>query len=173
MILLFMNLPKRKPPLLIIIVIVLGLLGVLAFNASNSQNTSQPGQSGSSSEPESQEDTGFGSDGANDSSRYIEYTPEGYEIHKGERRVLFFFANWCPTCKPADISFRNNAASIPEDVTVIRVNYNDSDTDADEKQLANKYAVTYQHTFVQIDEDGTEITKWNGGQIEELLENIK
>jgi thiol-disulfide isomerase/thioredoxin len=105
--------------------------------------------------------------------RYIEYTPEGYEIYKNIRRVLFFYANWCPTCRPADADFMKNETKIPEDVVVIRVNYNDSDTDNNEKELAEFYSVTYQHTFVQIDGDGNEITKWNGGQVADLLKNIK
>jgi hypothetical protein len=62
---------------------------------------------------------------------------------------------------------------IPADVTLFRVNYNDTDTDQEEKDLAKQYAVTYQHTFVQIDEGGKEVTRWNGGQMPELLENIK
>ena len=41
------------------------------------------------------------------------------------------------------------------------------------KELAQKYSITYQHTFVQIDAEGKEITKWNGGKIDELLTNIK
>jgi thioredoxin-related protein len=53
------------------------------------------------------------------------------------------------------------------------VNYNDTATDQAEKELAKKYGVTYQHTFVQIDAEGNEVTKWNGGKIEELLHNIR
>ena len=40
-------------------------------------------------------------------------------------------------------------------------------------QFLEKYGITYQHTFVQIDAEGKEITKWNGGKIDELLTNIK
>ena len=39
--------------------------------------------------------------------------------------------------------------------------------------LAKKYGITYQHTFVQIDSQGKEVTKWNGGQTDELAANIK
>jgi thioredoxin 1 len=106
-------------------------------------------------------------------SRYIEYSPESYELHKDKRRVLFFYANWCPTCRLADADFVKNISIIPEDTVVIRVNYNDSETDNNEKELAKNYAVTYQHTFVQINGHGNEVTKWNGGQTEDLLKNIK
>lgn len=106
-------------------------------------------------------------------SRYQEYSKTAFESSSGSRRVLFFYANWCPICKPADASFRNQESLIPQDVRVLRVNYSDSDSDQDEKDLAKKYGITYQHTFVQIDSLGEEVTKWNGGQIEQLLTNIK
>lgn len=106
-------------------------------------------------------------------SRYVEYTQESFGQAASGRRVLFFYASWCPTCRPADTNITENADKIPEDTTVIRVNYNDSETDQAENDLAKKYSVTYQHTFIQIDEQGSEITKWNGGQIDELLKNIK
>lgn len=107
------------------------------------------------------------------SSRYIEYSKTALDQAASNRRVLYFYANWCPTCRPADADFTANSSKIPSDVTVIRVNYNDTDTDQEEKDLAKKYAITYQHTFVQIDGQGKEVTKWNGGQINELLSNIK
>lgn len=106
-------------------------------------------------------------------SRYLEYSKSVFGQAANNRRVLFFYANWCPICQPADASFRENVSQIPEDVALIRVNYNDTDTDQEEKDLAKKYGITYQHTFVQIDQDGKEITKWNGGQIEELLDHLK
>lgn len=105
-------------------------------------------------------------------SRYSEYSKANLD-NPTSRRVLYFYANWCPTCRPADANFKANSNKIPEDLTVIRVNFNDSDTDQEEKDLAKKYGITYQHTFVQIDSNGNEITKWNGGQIDELLANIK
>ncbi len=105
--------------------------------------------------------------------KYLPYSPEVFASTPTTRRVLFFYANWCPTCKPADESFSQNTSQLPSDVTVIRVNYNDTDTDQAEKDLAKKYGVTYQHTFVQIDEQGNEVVKWNGGSIDELLKNIK
>ena len=105
--------------------------------------------------------------------RYVEFKSGTLEMYTDKRRVLYFYANWCPTCRPADANFKANESKIPEDVVVIRVNYNDSDTDSDEEQLATQYGITYQHTFVQIDAEGNEVTKWNGGEISELLDNIQ
>lgn len=104
---------------------------------------------------------------------YVEYGPGVLEGSKATKRVLFFYASWCPFCKPADAEFRDRMSEIPAGVTVIRVNYNDPGTDQAEKDLAAKYGVTYQHTFVQIDQDGNVVTKWNGGKLAELQKNIK
>ncbi|KKQ34380.1 MAG: hypothetical protein US51_C0041G0002 [Microgenomates group bacterium GW2011_GWA2_37_6] len=107
------------------------------------------------------------------SSRYVEYSKLAFDQSLDKRRVLYFYASWCPICRPADADFKKNSSKIPEDAVVIRVNYNDPDTDQEEKDLAKKYGITYQHTFVQIDVQGKEITKWNGGQTDELLAKIK
>ena len=107
------------------------------------------------------------------SKQYLPYTKDVLESSKSTRRVLFFYASWCPTCIPADADFTKNVSMLPSDVTLIRVNYNDPDTDADDKALAAKYAITYQHTYVQIAADGNEIAKWNGGSVKELLAKIK
>ena len=102
---------------------------------------------------------------AENTGQYEDYTKSAFDQATGKRRVLFFYANWCPICRPADSDIRANVAKLPADVVVFRVNYNDTDTDSDEKALAKEYGVTYQHTFVQIDSDGNVVTKWNGGKI--------
>ncbi|MBP9817610.1 thioredoxin family protein [Candidatus Shapirobacteria bacterium] len=106
-------------------------------------------------------------------SRYIQYSKPTLDNTSNNRRILFFYASWCPTCKPADASFSQNIEKIPQGVTLIRVNYNDPETDQEEKDLAKKYGIVYQHTFVQINSSGEVVTKWNGGQMDELLSNIK
>ncbi len=105
--------------------------------------------------------------------KYVEFSESELNKSTDKRRVLFFYASWCPTCRPADKSFKQNEANIPDDVVVLRVNYNDPSTDQMEKDLAKKYTVTYQHTFVQIDSKGNQVNLWNGGEFEELLENLK
>lgn len=107
------------------------------------------------------------------SSRYVPYSKAAYDTAVGKRRVLYFYATWCPSCKQANEDFTVNPNKIPKDVIVIRTNYNDPDADQEEKDLAKKYGITYQHTFVQVDVQGKELTKWNGGQTDELITNIK
>jgi len=108
-----------------------------------------------------------------DEIRYADYSKVATDNAINNRRVFFFYASWCPTCKSADLDLKSNLRDLPADVVVLRVNYNDSETDQEEKDLAKKYGITYQHTFVQIDDQGKEVTKWNGGKTEELIANIK
>ncbi len=108
-----------------------------------------------------------------DKSRYFEYSKENLENASNEKRLLFFYASWCPICRPIDTALKNNTDLIPDGVSIIRVNFNDPDTDQEEKDLAKKYGVTYQHTFVQIDENENQINKWSSGDIKEILSSLK
>ena len=54
----------------------------------------------------------------------------------------------------------------------LRVNYNDTATDATEKELAREFAITYQHTFVSLDKDGKKLDLVNGQQSEEELRDL-
>lgn len=107
------------------------------------------------------------------SDNYLEYNPQAFEAAKDKKRILFFYADWCPECRPADADFKTNSNKIPQGVIVFRVNYNDTQTDDEEQRLAAKYGITYQHTYIQVDKDGQEITKWHGGSLNNLFSKIK
>lgn len=109
----------------------------------------------------------------NDKQSYVPYSSTVLADTAGRRRVLFFYANWCPTCRPADADFEAKKDTFPSDASLIRVNYNDTETDQEEKALAQKYGVTYQHTYVEIDAQGNKVQTWNGGQTAELLAHLK
>lgn len=156
-------------------VIVLVAIGAFAY----SQSSSDTGSAMMSKELDGEEEMAVKSEKMDktdienvESSRYTVYTNATDLEHLEAKRVLFFYASWCPTCRPADADFKANLDKIPSDFTVVRVNYNDPETDQSEKDLAKKYAVTYQHTYVQINSNGKEIRKWNGGGLTELLGNI-
>ncbi|MBI5151776.1 MAG: thioredoxin fold domain-containing protein [Candidatus Pacebacteria bacterium] len=160
------------------LLIILGVIGAGVFFVSqnvkknsmiNTKNTMEKTENIMKKEDEKQimmTDT-------NKIGQYIEYSKTAFDQNSNKKRVLFFYANWCPVCQPADKSIKENSGKIPADVVVIRVNYNDSDTDQEEKALAQKYGITYQHTFVQIDGEGKEVIKWNGGQLDELLAKMQ
>lgn len=97
---------------------------------------------------------------------YVTYSAEAFEEAADKKRVYFFHASWCPTCRTADEEFTSQSAEIPADVVVFKINYDEEAT------LKDEYGVTSQHTFVYVDESGNEIAKWNGGDIAELQEYV-
>jgi thiol-disulfide isomerase/thioredoxin len=80
--------------------------------------------------------------------------------------VLFFAADWCPTCQAALKDINANG----ERMTVITIVVVDYDRSAD---LKRRYGVTTQHTFVQIDADGAKLAAWNGGGVDVIVKNTK
>lgn len=98
--------------------------------------------------------------------RIIPYSEANLQNADG-RVLLFFSAVWCPTCKAAKSDIRQNGDQMPNDISILEVDF---DTDLD---LRNKYGVVRQHTFVQVDMDGNEITQWSGGGVLEIIDNIE
>ncbi|MFZ5535712.1 MAG: thioredoxin domain-containing protein [Patescibacteria group bacterium] len=99
--------------------------------------------------------------------RYVPYSQPSFDAAADKKRVLFFHAQWCPTCRPADAAFQKEAARIPEGVVLFKTDYDTA------TELKKKYEVTYQHTFVQVDAYGNAVTKWNGGDLNELIAKVK
>jgi|694.fasta_scaffold22555_9 thiol-disulfide isomerase/thioredoxin len=82
--------------------------------------------------------------------------------------VLFFNASWCPTCRVAVRNINDSLDSIPSDLTILSVDYDDS-TD-----LKRKYGVTYQHTLVKVDKDGNQLKKANNlNTVQEIADFAK
>lgn len=110
-----------------------------------------------------------GQDDGQPAGEYLTYTSEILEQRQasGQKVVLFFYASWCPFCQSADKAFIERSSEIPAGVTVLKTDY-DSQT-----ALKAKYGVNYQHTFVQIDQDGNQVAKWVSGDIDALNSNLK
>ena len=86
---------------------------------------------------------------------YEAYAPEKLARAEEGDVVLFFRASWCPTCRALDADIKAHQGNIPDGVTILDVDYDDSTA------LKQKYGVTYQHTLVQVDAEGNMITKWS------------
>lgn len=102
------------------------------------------------------------------SGSYQLYSPEKIALASKGPLVLFFRASWCPTCRGLDSDIKSHLESIPENLTILDVDY---DMYGD---LKKKYAVTYQHTLVQVNQNGEMLKKWSGSPtLYELLTHIK
>jgi len=83
---------------------------------------------------------------------YQDYSEQAFSESTAKNKLLFFYAAWCPQCHALEKSIEQNG--VPSDVAIFKVNY---DT---ESQLKQKYGVTMQTTFVEIDNDGNLIKKY-------------
>lgn len=162
-----MTIPKKL--IIIAVVVLLAAYGLIAYLL-NRPSARLAAETAVSPSPVSEEEA---VEEAVETATYVEYTKDNLDRAASKRRVLFFYASWCPTCRPADADFNTNIDTLPSDIAIIRVNYNDPETSPEEQVLAQQYNVTYQHTFVQISPQGKEIARWTGGQLEELSELIR
>jgi thiol-disulfide isomerase/thioredoxin len=100
---------------------------------------------------------------------YEVYAPEKVTLASATHDVVLFFrASWCPTCRAVDADIKANLSKIPSTLAILDVDYDNSTA------LKQKYGVTYQHTFVQVDKDGNLIKKWSGSPtLSSLVSEVK
>jgi thiol-disulfide isomerase/thioredoxin len=67
--------------------------------------------------------------------------------------VIFFSAPWCPTCNATNKDLNSKLDKIPSNITILKADYDTS------TELKKQYGVTQQHTFVQVDANGSQIKK--------------
>lgn len=79
---------------------------------------------------------------------YVEYEEDIVANAEG-RILLFFHAAWCPQCRSIESDIL--AEGVPPGVTIVKVDY-DSRQD-----LRQRYGVTLQTTFVEVDATGIEL----------------
>jgi len=118
---------------------------------------------------------------AGDVSPLIDFNQADYEKALAEKKliVLYFFANWCLTCKKevSEALYPSFNELENESVVGFRVNYNDNQTDDDEKSLARQFGVAYQHTKVFL-KNGERVLKspesWSKGRyLEEIAKRAE
>ena len=92
----------------------------------------------------------------NDSSKFAD-----------SKKVYFFHASWCPICKSIDEEITSDTTKIPAGVTMIKTDF-DSST-----ELRQKYGVTTQYTFVQVDASGNETSQWSATNLQKAIDGIE
>lgn len=99
--------------------------------------------------------------------RVLPFTSEADAIVLAQKgKVVYYFAaTWCPNCQAA---YKNlNKDEIPDDVTIILVNYDNSST------LKSKFGIVMQHTFVQIGPMGEKKAIWTGSNtVKDILNHL-
>lgn len=99
---------------------------------------------------------------------YYEFSEANlYQAQQQGKTVLYFWAPWCATCSSLDLELQEGKTSLPNGITLLRVPYDEA------SDLKQKYAVTMQHTFVQVDHEGNLVTSWVGGSIVDFSRYIR
>lgn len=146
---------KYLLPLALSAVIVLG--GCSQANSSSDAMSSAKSSSSATSHSDSA------------SQSYITY--DQYQASKDtyadSKVVLFFNATWCPDCRAINEALTSDPGKIPAKTTVVSVDY-DQHTD-----LRQRYGVTTQHTFVQIDTNGEKTRQWVSTSVDALLKELQ
>ncbi len=136
------------------IIIVLIIAGVFVFfnksqTKSNKIDSGSPGQEAQEKSQNVSHGEAPGQVLAGHQAQYMVFNKSEYEKALKAKKVVFldFYANWCPICREEDPQFKAGFNSLTTDRIVgFRVNYNDTDTDEDEKKLAQEFGVTHQNT---------------------------
>ena len=87
--------------------------------------------------------------------------------YKNRKLIYFFKTDWCFACKVVSADARANLNLIPSNVVFVELDF---DT---ENELRERYQVTVQTTFVQVDKDGNKINMWRADNIKDALRGIK
>ncbi len=103
-----------------------------------------------------------------DRLNYIDYTEQNLESAKRNGRPVLFFAAtvWCQTCQALEKEIKERGNILPSDVTILKVDYDN------DKVMNNKYRVTSQHTLIVLDQNGNEVKRWIGGNLDALIQNL-
>ena len=155
---------KSLAPILVGVVSLILVLGALGyfFLSANSKKTDE-GASQQINRTDNERATTTSADNQNSaqgftgtllagsSSPLLAFEKEGYDkaLKTDKLIVLYFYANWCPICREEFPRVEEVFDELTSDKVVgFRVNFNDSETDDHEVELAREFGVAYQHTKV-------------------------
>ena len=110
-----------------------------------SRQSPNQSQSDTQKKPKSQPSTESQQPVNPSTGRYADYVDGKNMEHAYKKTILFFHASWCGDCQAFDKVLREGP--IPAGVQILKVDY-DSRQD-----LRQKYGVTKQSTFVELDDD--------------------
>ena len=92
---------------------------------------------------------------------YLDFDKADYDKALKENKIILlnFYASWCPICRAEQQNVFSAFNDLNrKDAVGFRVNFRDSDTDADEEALAKEFGVSYQHTKIIL-KDGQKVLK--------------
>jgi thioredoxin-like negative regulator of GroEL len=76
--------------------------------------------------------------------------------------VVFFYAAWCPNCRATVTELNARWDQVRPGLTLVIADYDK------EQALKARFGITYQDTFVLLDEAGNAVDVWNSGGVNGL-----
>lgn len=103
-------------------------------------------------------------------SSYEDFTEAKFQeaLAQGRPIYLFFYANWCPTCKEQDPRNQRVVPEHPGGILGLRIHTLDNEAGDVEKRYADQYNVFVQHTGIFF-KDGKEVFRRIGTQSDAAL----
>ena len=109
-------------------------------------------------------------------SKLLDFNKSDYDaaLRTEKLIIIYFYADWCPVCQ-AELPNLYAAFNELEADNVIgfRVNFNDDQTDLDEKNLAREFGVSYQHAKIFISKGQRVLKAADPWQKNQYLEKFK
>jgi thiol-disulfide isomerase/thioredoxin len=139
---------KLLSTVLVIILFIGGGLAFLLLQKDETKKESRPNTSTDESVTPVEEAT---TQTTEEPGKYIDYKADAISTTSGTK-LLFFHAPWCPQCRALETDILDEG--VPSGVTIFKTDY---DTN---QALRQKYGVTIQTTFVEVDENGDLIEKF-------------
>lgn len=79
------------------------------------------------------------------------YTDNQAVLTESGPKVIYFHADWCPTCRALEERVNKTLSEFPDGTKIVKVNY---DT---EKELKKQYGIKVQTSLVILDESGNQV----------------
>lgn len=153
----------KKIAIALTIIVAVGVGGYVVYSTSarNSASTSEKFE-----DTVNQETVSTATQDIRNANNYRDFNQGEYEKAKSEGKtvMLYFTANWCPTCKaqePVNVEVFKELES-NDNVVIFKVHILDSETTEIGEDLADEFGVRLQHTYVLLGPEGEETFRHTG-----------
>lgn len=112
---------------------------------------------------------------ATKNSSFVEFNQKDYETALNEGKIVYleFYANWCPICRAQEEDIIEGINKLTRaDVAGFRVNFKDDQTDENEKALATKYKIPYQHHKIVLKDGKVVIDSAETWDVQTLISKL-
>ena len=99
---------------------------------------------------------------------YQDFSLETYQRLLGQKPfALFFHASWCPTCRNMEKEIQENLSQLPQDLTLLKVNFDQ------ETEIKKKYGLTQQSLVKIIDGKGNPGETLVAPKLQKIIEGLR